>query len=297
MKRKDALLFSSRYWLGLFWVWLILPVQAQLVIVTHDVVPSVEELAKATAAALQMPVDIRLLADQDRLSPADYSVAVLAGPQVVEAWRNTSIPSVAVFVSRAAVQEAGDRLASAIYVEPPMSRQIALTKAVLGQDRPIGVLLQDQTQLAAAGLNGLNLPALLVTPYFVADHDSLNHALVELLRSNHVLLGIYDTRLYSAANIKSILITAYRQNKPLIGPSSAYLRAGALATTLSDIDDVARRLAEIIRTGLQEKIWPEPGYNPYFRVGFNPQVGRSLNLLLPDARVLEQSLREQEGRR
>ena len=297
MKRMDASLLRNRCWLALMWVWLALPVQAQLVLVTHERLPSVDELAAATAKALDMPVEVRLLSEQSQISPERYQAAVLVGPQAMAGWNQPGIPAVAVFVSRKAVQAMPGRVASAVYVEPPMARQIALTKAVLGSDRPIGVLLQTRQQLTDAGLQGLDLPSLLVTPYYISDFESLNHALQELLRRNHVLLGVYDTQLYSAANIKSILITAYRQNKALIGPSSAYLKAGALATTYSDVDDVARRLAEVLRTGLREGIWPEPGYNPYFRVGFNPQVGRSLNLLLPDAGSLARELQQREGKR
>ncbi len=297
MNRKDAPLLTCCRWLGLFWAWLVLPVQAQLVFITHERLPSVDELATATSAALNMPAEVRLLSEQQSLQPSAYRAVVLVGPQALEGWQRQDLPAVAVFVTRAAVDSATQRPASAIYVEPPMERQISLAKAVLGQDRPLGVLLQDRQQLKAAGLTGLNLPGLLVTPYFVSEFDSLNHALLELLRHNHALLGVYDTRLYSPANIKSILITAYRQNKALIGPSSAYLRAGALATTYSDIDDVTRRLAEVLRTGLNENVWPEPGYNPYFKVGFNPQVGRSLNLLLPEAEPLAQTLRQREGKR
>ena len=95
-------------------------------------------------------------------------------------------------------------------------------------------------------------------------------------------------------HIKNILITAYRQNKPLIGPSSAYIKAGALATTYSDIDDVAHRLSEMLLTGLKKHVWPEADYNPYFKVRYNQQVGRSLNLLLPDAESLASQLTKDE---
>lgn len=263
---------------------------AEIAFVSHTLMPSVEQLARKTEA-LSGIRSLIFPADAD-VNWSSFDACVVIGPQTLENWPGCGgNPVIAVFLTREAA--AGlNNVTTSLYMEPPLSRQVGLARMILGNDRPLGVLVRDRAQWKLAG----GKPDPLLTPYFTDQYPSLNHALLALLRSSHALIGIYDTELYSSENIKNILITAYRQNKPLIGPSSAYIKAGALATTYSDLDDVARRLAEILLTGLKEKVWPEPGYNPYFKVRYNPQVGRSLNLLLPDEKVMADELAAQERR-
>ncbi|MCB2385390.1 MULTISPECIES: hypothetical protein [Thalassolituus] len=277
---------------------LALPVQAdntQIAFVVHEKLPSVEQLLQKTAERLDITAELRLLNNPPPTGWQSYAAVVLVGPQALEAWSFAeSPPAVAVFVSRDAVAAVSSKLASALYLEPPLKRQIALAKSILGADRPLGILMQDKSEWKNSGLSSLPLQQSLVTPYFVDQYENLNRALLDLLKNSHALIGTYDTELYSSTNIKNILITAYRQNKPLIGPSSAYIKAGALATTYSDIDDVAHRLSEMLLTGLKEHVWPDADYNPYFKVRYNQQVGRSLNLLLPDAEPLASQLTKDE---
>ncbi|MCD8523514.1 MAG: hypothetical protein LRY66_12500 [Saccharospirillaceae bacterium] len=268
---------------------------ARIVFVAHEKLPSVEQLVEKTSALLETRSELRLLHEPPEAGWQSYDAVVLVGPQALESWSFEHSPAaVAVFVSRDAAAAYRQQLASALYLEPPLKRQVALAKSILGSDRPLGILVQDKAQWKNSGLSALPLQQALVTPYFVDQYGNLNRALLDLLKNSHALIGTYDTELYSSTNIKNILITAYRQNKPLIGPSSAYIKAGALATTYSDLDDVARRLSEILLTGLKEQLWPDAGYNPYFKVRYNQQVGRSLNLLLPDADELAVRLTNSE---
>ncbi len=260
--------------------------------ISQSAPPPVRQLSEVTASLTGFSV--KLVQPGEAYDASSFSACVLVGQQMLDkaAELCPDRPRVAVFVTREGSREVAG-LDSAIYLEPPLHRQVALTKAILGKDRPLGVLVHNREQWQQIG--GRADP--LVTPYFADDFDSINHALLDLLKNSHALIGIYDTDLYSSENIKNILITAYRQNKPLIGPSSAYIKAGALATTYSDIDDVAQRLSDVLRTGLKEGVWPQADYNPYFKVRFNEQVGRSLNLLLPDSDELAAQIAAGERQR
>lgn len=198
-----------------------------------------------------------------------------------------NIPVVASYLSKAEHRQYRSYITSAIYSEAPLQRQLALAEAIFGESEIFGALVaKDASALVSAD----NLRV-----YPIAEYESLNHALVELLGSSKALIGVYDPELYSAENIKSILITSYRHNRPLIGPTQAYLKAGALASTYSTPEDVVRRLSEVVTEGLGEQgVFPASDYNPYFSVGFNRQVGRSLNLLLPDPADVAERIRAQE---
>tara|TARA_B110000008_G_scaffold225267_1_gene226344 strand:- start:464 stop:1306 length:843 start_codon:yes stop_codon:yes gene_type:complete len=216
-----------------------------------------------------------------------YELAIAVGVDALKEYSvPNSLPLIAAFVSQSDYQMYSDRLSSAVFVEPPMERQLRLAEAVLGENREYGALVQKQASEDVLR-SGINV-------YVVDEFETLNHALIKLLAENQALIGVYDPQLYSPNNIKNILITAYRHNRPLIGPSSAYLRAGALATTYSDLNDVAERLSDIVLRYKSKGDWIKADFNPYFRVGFNEQVGRSLNLLLPDMDDVTRILHQRE---
>lgn len=270
----------------------------EIAIISHKAVKSVQKLADLTAEKTGFKIDSLVYAPD--MSLQGYQAVVLAGAPVVQRWQRRDLPAIAVFVSRDVAENAAEYLSSAIYIEPPLSRQLSLAEQILGRDSDLGVLLSKKHSSALSQLQHSTDRRSVITPYFIEDYTDLNRALSDLLKNNDALVGVYEPELFSSANIKNILITAYRQNKPLIGPSSSYIKAGALASTFSDLNDIAQRLSEVLLQGLNSaketsevirpSAWPEPGYNPYFHVRYNKQVGRSLNLTLPDEKALTQKL-------
>ena len=270
---------------------------ADIALVVRERQPMAEQLAKTVAQGLKIPSQLLTLGDKE-VDWSSFDAIVLLGEPVLDAWQTpTDSPVVAVFVSRESAQRRSAILKSAIYVEPPLSRQITLSKILLGFDVRLGVLVSDAFAASAADEVAKVQRDDLVNIYPLSDLNNLNRTLIELLADNQALVGVYDSELYSPGNIKNILITAYRQNRPLIGPSSAYIKAGSLASTYSDLDDVSKRLIEILSAGLNNKQWAKQDYNPYFQVRYNEQVGRSLNLSLPNVNDAVKALMKAEENR
>ncbi|APR68084.1 hypothetical protein [Thalassolituus oleivorans] len=270
---------------------------ADIALVVRERQPMAEQLAKTIAQGLKIPSQLLTLGDK-QVDWSSFDAIVLLGEPVLDAWQTpTDSPVVAVFVSRESAQRRSALLKSAIYVEPPLSRQITLSKILLGFDVRLGVLVSDAFAASAADEVAKVQREEFVNIYPLSDLNNLNRTLIELLADNQALVGVYDSELYSPGNIKNILITAYRQNRPLIGPSSAYIKAGSLASTYSDLDDVSKRLIEILSAGLNNKQWAKQDYNPYFQVRYNEQVGRSLNLSLPDVNDAVKALMKAEENR
>ncbi|MBQ0779825.1 MAG: hypothetical protein KBT79_03365 [Thalassolituus oleivorans] len=270
---------------------------ADIALVVRERQPMAEQLAKAIAQGLKIPSQLLTLGDK-QVDWSSFDAIVLLGEPVLDAWQTpTDSPVVAVFVSRESAQRRSAILKSAIYVEPPLSRQITLSKILLGSDVRLGVLVSDAFAASAADEVAKVQREEFVNIYPLSDLNNLNRTLIELLADNQALVGVYDSELYSPGNIKNILITAYRQNRPLIGPSSAYIKAGSLASTYSDLDDVSKRLIEILSAGLNNKQWAKQDYNPYFQVRYNEQVGRSLNLSLPNVNDAVKALMKAEENR
>ncbi|WP_189388403.1 hypothetical protein [Bacterioplanes sanyensis] len=265
---------------------------AEVMVFSHRPMRSVESFTQQLQQLSKH--DIAQTTQVDALAGAKLVVAVGA-PSVAALAGKVSQPVLAVYITRQHYLQYQAQLRSALFIEPPLARQLALARALLGPEQQLGVLLEAREQwsefsaqpLRADGTVDSLLGPLRVVA--VSDYDSLNHALVALLKDSHALVGVYDPELYSAANIKNILITAYRQNVPLFGPSNAYIKAGALATTHSDMAQMAQRTAEMLDLAIAGN-WPAAGYNPYFHVRYNEQVARSLNMVLPDAQALAAEL-------
>lgn len=263
---------------------------ADVLLVVPESTPSMMLLAEKMQRSLGTPVEIGLQNDPSTKYER-YAVAVLVGAQALKNWSG-SIPAIGALISREDSLAFAGKAKTILYQEPPLERQLYLAKELLGGDYVLGVLAVSEKELLRhypdLDLDSKNLRAVF---YYTKNYPNLNYALNDVLKNSAILVGVANKALYNNDTIKNILITSYRQNKALIGPTSAYLSAGALASTYSNLDDVAQRLSEIIVQGLQQKKWPASDYNPYFHVVFNTQVARSLNMSLPDANALAEKLK------
>lgn len=231
-----------------------------------------DDLAKNLTQRTSQTVVNFTLDHVSSLKPND--IVILAGEEAVSQWRGKQ-PSIAIWVNREVIEDHRQYLTSAIYSEPPVLRQLALAHYLFPEGK-VSAIYSDQAPpwLLAELKLGQNKGLTLVKQ---DDAQSLNYALKTALSGYDVLLGIADRSIYNPSTIKNILISAYRQNIPLVGPHRAYIRAGAITTTYSSLEHTSERLAELLSAGQM----PEADYNPYFTVMFNEQVARSLNILLP----------------
>src|SRR5690554_1944486 len=271
---------------------------AAVLFVIPEYSPNSIALVNKTNRHLGTDIDIKTIVDVDPLDTEQYKAIVLVGSTVLTQWPGSSIPTIAILVSTKQVSKHKQSLATSIYADPPLARQVLLAIELLGAKQPIGILFKNRQQLVEYNIADVSIETwrqMRTTLYFADESESVAHALVPLLSDNSALVGIYDNELYSPENIKTILISAYRQNTPLIRPSAAYLKAGALASTYSNIDDTALRLSEVLKRALTTRQWPAFDYHPYFRVGFNEQVGRSLTMFLPNPETLAKKIRAIEA--
>ncbi len=244
--------------------------RADVLLLSENHSPALLALAEGVSNALGTPV--RQVHSEELVGEDD--LVILAGDATVKNWRGKQ-KSVVVWTRREAIEANISKIQSAIYSEPPVQRQLDLAR-LLFKDARLALILSDEAPDWVSREIGL-LQGDDFTVFAWKPEDSLNRTLKEALAEHDVLLGTLDRGVYNPSTIKNILITAYRQNIPLVGPHQAYIRAGAIATTYSSLADTVKRLVEII----ESDVLPPPGYNPYFSVIVNEQVARSLDIVLP----------------
>ena len=98
-----------------------------------------------------------------------------------------------------------------------------------------------------------------------------------------VLLATPDSTVYNTESLRNILLSTYRHKQGVIGFSADMVRAGALATTYSDIEDVSDQVADMVTHLVETGSLPAPQYPRYFSSIVNEGVARSLDVEVSEA--------------
>jgi hypothetical protein len=167
-----------------------------------------------------------------------------------------------------------------IYIDQPYERYFDLIKTTTPRLGRVGLLVHennlDQVDLITeiANSRGLTLKTSIVSA-----ERSVGEALSYLLDDIDVLLALPDSRIHNSQTISHILTTAYRNNIPVIGFSSAYVKAGAIAGVYTSLEDIAHQVSDTVLNFLiQKRFDSHSQHASYFSVSFNFEVARSLGL-------------------
>lgn len=210
--------------------------------------------------------------------------------------RRGDTPTLAVLLSHS--QYAGlrqrypDARLSAIVLDQPPERQLALICAVLPGSRRLGMLFGPETGNQEADLR---VAASLVDLELIAKHLStageLMPALQQTLEASDALLVLADPLLNSPAAARAVLLSSYRYRRPVFGYSRAFVEAGALAAVFSGPAEVARDVADWLSDDAVQR--PQMRASRYFDIAINPQVARALNLNVADTRTVLERMRKE----
>lgn len=196
------------------------------------------------------------------------------------------VPVVGVALTRHSYRTVADRSLgrhTAVYWEPDPVQQLRLARHLLPGAQHAGVLLgtTDPVMLeslrAEAGRLRLKVVISVLDP-----EDFPVRRLNKVLDDSDFLLAIEDPAVFSPGAAKTTLLTSYRHGKPVLGPSGAYVDAGSIASLVVTLPDVVDTLATWLPSLLAVAgELPPPRYATPSSIKTNPQVARSLRLLLP----------------
>jgi len=216
-------------------------------------------------------------------------------------WRQQEAQGPATLVLRISRLQARQRFGSNVppylsllWSDPPLDRQLRLTRLILPQARRIGVLYDSHSEFL---LNELREAALGLGLEVVTERwDNINDSrpLQALLKNCDVLLGLDDPDLYNPKTAKNLLLSSYSRQLALVGPNAAFVKAGSLASAYSDQSDWLQVLDEVL--DLPPPSWPRALYPQHFKVLSNPQVARSLGIEQVNETSVATQLAEGESR-
>jgi ABC-type uncharacterized transport system substrate-binding protein len=186
---------------------------------------------------------------------------------------------------------------SALFLDQPLARQVALVRAALPTLKRVGVLHTAdgdflsqplQRELARQG-------AVLVTQAVQSD-DSLAGKLEAMLAQSDVLLAVPDGKIYNSSTIRNILLGSYRRGIPVIGLSAAYVSAGALCAVYSTPEQHAAQSASMVSEFLQRGTLPSPRFPLLYQIALNAEVARSMRLNIRSVEALRIEIDRVEGK-
>ena len=181
---------------------------------------------------------------------------------------------------------------SAIVLDQPFSRQFLLIKNILPKSKKIGVLLGPTSSQYADLIKeeGEDAGFSVMEENIFLEAD-LIPKLSAALATSDALMAVPDTFIYSRETAQPILLTSYRQQKPIFGYSQSYVRAGAIAAVYSSSKQIAKQAAEIALISQKESnLLPPPQVPKYFSIMVNYQVAHSLNLVLKSDEEIYQKM-------
>jgi ABC-type uncharacterized transport system substrate-binding protein len=192
------------------------------------------------------------------------------------------------------------RQVSAIYLDQPVSRQLALARALSPEAERVGLLVGPDLRREAAEIRrsarALGFRADLED---VGNEREATLGIQRLVSSNDLILAAYDSQVLTPTTAKWLLHLGYQRRLPVLGFSRTYLDAGALAAVYSTPQQIGRHTAEAILDflGNGKGRLGTSAFPRYFEVAVNRGVARALGLDLPaDAELTRKVERlDQEG--
>lgn len=239
--------------------------------------------------------ELKIKRADDSYGGADLYVAV--GMKAALQLASRDIPTLNVLVPKAGYDKIQNQAAartaprSAIYLDQPIERQIALLSAALPGTRHVGVLYSAAPPELPSIRRLMKEKSINLHDRAVDHSHPLNDALESVLEESEVLFVLPDTEVYNAGTIRNILLTSYRKQVPLLGISQAYVKAGALCAVFSTPEQVAAQTIAMIERYAESGKLAAAQYPNDFEVSINIQVARSLDLRIKDADKLRDEIR------
>jgi ABC-type uncharacterized transport system substrate-binding protein len=187
---------------------------------------------------------------------------------------------------------------TALLLDQPLKRQLALIHLAFPQAKRVGVLLGPDSSAKVSRLRSVAFAqGISVHEEQIDAPVKIFAGLQAVLDDSDVILALADPLIFNSSSIQNILLSSFAARIPLVAFSPAYVRAGALLAVYTTPAQVGSQMAALVSDFLRGKNLPDVVIEPdAFEVGVNQHVARSFGLML-EATWLQASLRSLEGLR
>lgn len=170
-------------------------------------------------------------------------------------------------------------LYSSIYLDQPVERQLSLIAAAFPGRNRVGILFESPPSDELYQLReSVSEHGLGLYEQEVGTKTSVFDALQDVLKHSDVLLALPVPAVYNSSTLRNILVSTYQAGIPLVGFSSAYVKAGAICAVFSSPAQFASQAGMIVRKFIETGALPLAQYPKFYEVSVNERVAHSLGI-------------------
>lgn len=187
-----------------------------------------------------------------------------------------------------------NRLITGIYLDQPFERYAALIRNALPQYRRVGLLLSQNSKTLKPTFDSvMSKHGLTPVVTIVRSNDLPQRVLERLALKSDLVIAIFDEQIYTAENIKSHLLTAFRHQIPMIGVTRNFSDVGAIASLYTDNFELGKQAAKYSLPLIDsEDAKLPPMYPETFEIKVNYNVLRSFGVEAIEMQALRQVIQQ-----
>lgn len=180
-----------------------------------------------------------------------------------------------------------------IYINQPVHRYIQLFKNLFPAGKTLVFATTKENSIKSQQVKTSSKNNnIIVKDIRIHKKNNISRTFINKLNSNDVLLALPDPDIYNSNQAKSIILSTYHVNVPIIAYSKSFAKAGALISLYSSIDNIAEQTAKIVNTIITDGLPKQKEYYPDdFTIEINSAVARSLNINIGSEYMLKRKLK------
>lgn len=232
--------------------------------------------------------------------PKNRALVITVGSSAARLGIDNGVPTLNTLITRRHFESIKDlygRPVTALYLEQPFSRMLALVKTTLPDRARITILLGPTSQQMRQEINqGCEAQGLRCTTVVVEDQAGIEQAQQLAASTGKVMLVLPDPEVVNSSTARNLILGAYRRGVALVGYSSALVKAGALMAVHSTPDQQGEDAVAMAIDILQRKMpgVPHGRYPANYTVSVNYQLARALHLDLATEASLAKEIERAE---
>jgi len=185
-----------------------------------------------------------------------------------------------------------------IYQEQPLLRQILLSKSINSRMKNIALILSRQNRYRLHDYKTISSKESMLLKFNILKlQESPSQVLSRLQLQDSFLLLLNDERHFSENNLRSLLVTSYKNQIPIIGSKFSDSEKLALASVYTPINALASESAAALVDICENKNWVQPNYAHHFKVQINQQIAKLLDYSYVSSTELEKKIIAMEQNR
>lgn len=258
---------------------------------------TIEQLIKHTRKPVKFTITTTEALQQNKKTLGQSRLIITLGYKAAEGFRQLNLDTPAIHSYMTEFQYRKHKPKQNHYtllLDQPLERYLHFIESLLSVKK-VGIIKMKQNLIEAEQISLLQEQLdIKINQHLFEPGDNPVNTVRNLLNKNTVLLSLPEPDVYNRQSLKGILLTSYRQHKPVISYSPAHVKSGALAALYSSPADIGNQIAQLLNQILEDEDFkPESYYYASdFNILINQQVAKSLGLDLPETEAILKALKQ-----